>query len=233
MILTKVCANDSLNYQMNKKSVNKLLPIVLISAFFLSLFVVFSTRNLNYRKDVLSESDQNVSNEKGQDNKDNETEKVEKLDSKETSEANDQEKEVEVKDGESKTRIRIHEGDTIEFEQEGLKVQVQNNNLISVNPKTKELTVKTPAGEKTVTTLPDQAVQNLVDSENFSVENKIDLATNEKGDLVYNVDGVKYERFLGIFKVAINKRAQVSAQDGKVVDVAQSFLSKLLDLLSF
>ena len=51
--------DDRLVYQMRKSSVNKLLPVVLVAAFFLSAFTIVSSGKLSTGKSVLSESDSN------------------------------------------------------------------------------------------------------------------------------------------------------------------------------
>ncbi len=255
-----------------KKSVNKLLPVIVVAALLLSVFTIFSAGKSPLGKKVLSESDssgtssggdergstpvqvssqsntttstgtgtgntlnleQTFQKEGGTGN----TERPESVDTpepKDTPEAEaDLETEVEVKDGTGEAKVKLHKGDAFQFEQQGLKVQIQGKTPISVNPATKELTITTPAGSRNVTTLPDQAVQNLVNSGVFSVQNGINLTTDANGNPVYEINGVKYERLLGLFTIAIDKTGQVSAQNGQIVGVTQSSFSKLLDSLSF
>ena len=148
-------------------------------------------------------------------------------------EVNQQEVETQVKDGTGEAKIRIQKGNALQFQQNGVNVQVQGNTPLSVNPITKELTVTTPQGSKTVAVLPDQALQNLVNKGVISTQNSINLTTDANGNPVYNVSGVKYEKLFGIFTIAIDKTGQVSAVNGQVLTVNQSTFSKLLDALSF
>ena len=256
---------------MRKSSVSKLLPVVLVAAFFLSAFTIVSSGKLSTGKSVLSESDSNSGfkgdeprsvsatvqvgsqtnagssvgsssginltqtfQREGQAEATDKPEAIETPEPKETPEAEaDLETEVEVKDGTGEAKIKLHRGDAFQFEQQGLKVQIQGRTPLSVNPQTKELTVTTPAGARTVTTLPDQAVQNLVNGGVFSVQSGINLTTDANGNPVYEINGVKYEKLLGLFTIGIDKTGQVSAQNGQIIGVSQSSFSKLLDSLSF
>lgn len=57
--------------------------------------------------------------------------------------------------------------------------------------------------------------------------------TEEDGQPVYIISGVKSENFVGLFPVDVKLKTVVSAQTGGLLDIEQGFLSKLLDLLSF
>lgn len=169
-------------------------------------------------------------------------EKIETPEPKETPEAEiETEMETEIKDGTLSAKIKIRSGaNKTEIEQEGSNVQVQGGLPVSVDKTTKELTVTTPAGSKTVAVLPDTAVQNIlgagvvsqVASDSATGKNAVKLTTDANGNLVYEINGVKFEKLLGLFNVGIDKTAQVSATSGQVGTISQSFLSRLLDILS-
>lgn len=55
----------------------------------------------------------------------------------------------------------------------------------------------------------------------------------EKGTSVYEVQGTKQEKVLGIIPITIAKTVIVSTSDGNIVSVRTSFLQKLLDFISF
>lgn len=153
---------------------------------------------------------------------------------KDTLEPKQVEMEAEIKDGSGEAKIKIQNGDkNFEFQKDGTNVQVQGNFPLSVNPTTNTLTVTTPAGSKTVDTLPSQAVQSLISQGIISTQSGILLTTDANGQPVYTVVGVKTEKLLGIFNVSIDKTSQVSAQSGQILSTNQSNLSKILDLLSF
>ncbi|OGE65882.1 hypothetical protein A3H85_02410 [Candidatus Daviesbacteria bacterium RIFCSPLOWO2_02_FULL_40_8] len=148
-----------------------------------------------------------------------------------------------------------------ELEDEGVKIasksgkQAFSKNKIaaltdfplSVDVNTRQLIVTTPAGQKVVTILPDQAVQNLL---NTNIVNKIDtqageIAGGELGDLtgtvkieiindkiVYRIKGVKTHKFLGLIPVSAQTTAIVSAESGELVSQEQPLLTTVIDLLS-
>lgn len=57
--------------------------------------------------------------------------------------------------------------------------------------------------------------------------------TQEGGNVVYLISGVKNQNFIGLIPVDIKLKAVVSAADGSLVDIRQNFFARLLDLLSF
>lgn len=115
---------------------------------------------------------------------------------------------------------------------------------LSVDPVTKELTVTTPAGTKTVAVLPQQAVDNMLasgvmssvvgeraDSSLASIPSLVKLEI-EDGVLGYKVTGVKVHRLFGLIPVKTEVEAFVSAENGQVVGTSESFLSKILNRVS-
>lgn len=137
-----------------------------------------------------------------------------------------------------------------ELEKDGIKIGTQSGETIitknnfstltrfplSINPDTRQLTVNTPAGSKVVAVLPDQAIQNMLTNNIF---NKIATSSGSfkletKGDeLVYEVNGEKTYKILGLVPVVTSSTAFVSAQSGKVVAQNQSLLTSFINLLSF
>ena len=136
------------------------------------------------------------------------------------------------------------------FIQKGNKVRT--NFPLSVNPQTGELFVTTPAGEKVVTILPDQAIDNMVKAgvitrieqedestppgataSSQTVTNaSIELAVqNDKP--VYVISGVKDQKFLGLIPVNIKLKTVVSSTDGSLLSINEGFFTRLLDLVSF
>lgn len=112
---------------------------------------------------------------------------------------------------------------------------------LSINPTTNTLTVTTPAGVKDVAVLPDQAVTNLL---RFKFIDRIASGSAEENPTgiklgllgnnpVFQVLGVDEQRLLGFIPVSINKTSFVSAENGSVVKVDETFLQRLLDLFSF
>ena len=125
------------------------------------------------------------------------------------------------------------------------RIKAKTNFPVSVDPETNQLTVSTPAGQKVVTVLPDQAVQNMlsknilseVEYENEStgsgeLESQIELE-NRNDQVVYKVKGKKDHKLLGFIPVKTDTTAYVSAENGEVVAKDESLLSRLVGYLSF
>lgn len=154
--------------------------------------------------------------------------------------------ENEIEDGLEEDGIRIATGS-------GKPVFTKNNIAaltdfpLSVDVGTNQLIVTTPAGQKVVTILPDQAVANLLLTK---VINRVEQSTdaslvNELGTLdgivkleirnnevVYKVKGTKTHKIFGMFPVNTATTAFVSAETGQSVAQEQSVLSNIIDVLS-
>lgn len=139
---------------------------------------------------------------------------------------------------------------------EGAKLLVTKNNVgalsnfpLQLDLNTNELIVTTPAGSKTVTTLPDQAVQNLLAA---NVISRLDPAVleqaAEQGDLTsisgvvalgerngvlsYEIAGLRDFRLLGFIPITTPITVFVSAETGQTIAQEQPLLSTIVDLLS-
>lgn len=138
-----------------------------------------------------------------------------------------------------------------EFEDEGIEIASSSGGLIikknkvrastrfplSINPETNEFVVTTPAGQKVVTILPDQAVENMlsksilsdVDEKEGEESIEIEIRSNE---LVYKVKGEKNHKFLGFIPLRTAITAFVSANTGELTAQEQSLLSRIINILS-
>lgn len=132
---------------------------------------------------------------------------------------------------------------------ERLNTQALTDLPLSVDLETNELTVTTPAGEKTVTVLPDQAVQNmlaanvidriggqelvsLVRQGGIETLDQVIQLSEQNGTPIYEIAGVKEHRLLGFIPVTTDVTVTVSAETGEVVDTEQSFLDTMVDIFS-
>lgn len=121
---------------------------------------------------------------------------------------------------------------------------------ISVDLATNMLTITTPAGQKNVTVLPDQAVQNLIAANVISriggqavvdaVRNKTVTSVSDVITLgiqnnvpVYEINGISNQRLLGLIPVTVQKSVAVSAETGTLVSTQETFINRLLDAVSF
>ncbi len=175
--------------------------------------------------------------------------------------------ELKSEDGKLKIKIKQEDGDEVEIEDdalddinealedEGISVATSSGNRLrirrgefeaethfplSINPTTNKLTVTTPAGEKNIAVLPDQAVANLfrlkfIDriASGSAAENptgiKLGLLDNNP---VFQILGVDEQKLLGFIAVSVNKVSFVSAENGQIVRVDETFLNRLLDIFS-
>lgn len=122
---------------------------------------------------------------------------------------------------------------------------------LSVDLSTNQLTVTTPAGSRVVAVLPDQAVKNMLAanaldrigglalaeivreaSPSVTLSQAITLAADRLGGPVYQIEGLKRHRLLGFLPVSLPRTVVVSAETGAEVEVRQSLLARLVDLLS-
>ncbi len=108
---------------------------------------------------------------------------------------------------------------------------------LSINTLTNQLTVTTPTGTKTVAVLPDQAVENLIRQKFISVVASSSADTGINLDVyasqsAFMINGILHKNLFGFFPVNIDKTAVVSAENGQLLTTYESFINKLLDLLS-
>lgn len=162
---------------------------------------------------------------------------------------------VSIEERADRNQVRIRTFDNTEDQLrnraiiERLNTQALTDLPLSVNLQTNELTVTTPAGEKTVTVLPDQAVQNMlaanvidrVGGQELSeavqqggveaLDNVIELE-DQDGTPTYIIKGVKNRKLLGFFDVTTDVEVEVSAETGELVDTNQSLLDTIISAFS-
>lgn len=173
---------------------------------------------------------------------------------------NEEEDENEVENEDEQEEIENAEN---ELEDEDIKIATLSGKLVLtknkvaasttfplfVNPETKQLTVITPAGEKVVAVLPDQAVKNMLAANVISRLSQTGLASGAiSGELssvqdiinlgirndfpVYEISGVKEFKLFGFIPVSSSRTAVVSAETGVLITTEQSLLTNIFDLLS-
>lgn len=152
--------------------------------------------------------------------------------------------EEEIEDIEDEIEDELSD-DGIEIATSSAGVIIKKNNRgarthfpLSINPETNELIVTTPSGQKIVTVLPDQAVENMLsksvlsDVDEEEGEDSVEIETRND-DLVYKVKGKKDHKFLGFIPLKTAITAFVSAQTGQLTAKEQSLLSRIIERLSF
>lgn len=115
---------------------------------------------------------------------------------------------------------------------------------LKIDKTTNSLIVTTPSGEKTVTVLPDAAIKNMLASKVISyvisAPSTGELASTDKlvtlvekdGVLVYEIDGVREHKFLGLIPLKSKVKAFVSAENGQVVKTETTLLGRILNRIA-
>lgn len=118
------------------------------------------------------------------------------------------------------------------------RISASTNFPLSIDVGTKQLVVNTPAGQKTVTVLPDEAVDNLLMS---GVISRLNKSKKTKANLefkmrnnepVYEIDGLKTYRLFALIPVSRPVTIVVSSETGEVLTTEKSFLTDAIDFLS-
>ena len=112
---------------------------------------------------------------------------------------------------------------------------------LSIDVGTSQLIVTTSKGAKAVTILPDQAVQNLLDTgivhevSSSSPSDSTDTVELKvrKDEPVYEITGTKNYRLFAIIPISQTVKSVVSAETGELITTQQSFLTNIVDLFSF
>lgn len=126
-------------------------------------------------------------------------------------------------------------------------VQAETNLPVTFDPSTKSLAVTTANGTKDLTTLPHQAVQNVLQQKlltnvlsagnqttpNAIAGNNTVTLTELNQQPVYTIQGVLNRNLLGLFPMAYRRTVYVSAQDGAILQTQQAFFTQVLQALSF
>ncbi len=108
---------------------------------------------------------------------------------------------------------------------------------LSINLANNRLIVTTVNGIRTVTVLPDTAVQAILNDQVVSrVQTQGDLIQVSLKDIsgapIYEIAGVSDKKILGSLAVRVNKQVWVSAENGQVVQIRENLLNRFLDLIS-
>lgn len=117
-------------------------------------------------------------------------------------------------------------------------VKVNTTQPVTVDTKTGALSITMPTGEtRTMTTLPAEALQRVMDSGMMSApagsSGQENVRLEQKGDgFVYKIEGEKQKKFFGFVPIKIKREVEVSPETGEVEGVNQDWGSKVLDFFS-
>lgn len=122
------------------------------------------------------------------------------------------------------------------------KIRATTDFPLSVDLSTNTLSVTTPAGEKRVTILPDEAVQNMLSrnvidriggQEVGGLSTRVKMSQKSDGTLIYEVEGEKQELLFGLVPMKFKKTAVVSAETGELLETKATFTDRILEFISF
>lgn len=119
------------------------------------------------------------------------------------------------------------------------KVEATTNFPLSVDLTTNQLVVMTPAGQRTVAVLPDQAIKNLLvgniinrlATPSASSAGALELKL-EDGKMVYEISGSKDFRLFSLIPISAPLKAIVSAENGSLITTELPPLTNLISLFS-
>lgn len=234
------------------------LPLLVVSFFILSIFAVYNNGTPESPNQVLSETTENekenleqtqirlandseedrieIKTQNSQDDdEDVDNEMEDEVEEEDIEDEDEFESEIErtIKEGTVSSKIKIRSGNNkFEFEEEDGKIRVRTNFPLSVNPTTRELTVSTPAGVRVVAILPEKAINNMIEAGFVTTAETTILSTTQEGELTYEIEGIKEEKLLGLFKINLRRRVSISAATGEVVTINQTTSNQILDIFS-
>lgn len=149
-----------------------------------------------------------------------------------------EQEEFEIEDRSDDDSIHVATGSSGALTFRRHRTEAETHFPLSVDPETNELIVTTPSGSKTVSVLPDSAVEHMLAGDILdhvstdSAQPALELG-EVNGTLAYRIKGSKVEKFLGLFPVTLQKNALVSAETGELLGTQASLLTRLLDLFAF
>lgn len=150
-----------------------------------------------------------------------------------------EQQELRIREREDKDEIEVEAGGKEgEFVVRRGQIEAKTDFPLSVNLETNELVVTTPAGERTVAVLPDQAVAGMLGAnvlDRLASPSGASVTLGERqGVAVYQILGVKHHKFLGFIPVQTEVTAVVSAETGELVTTEDvSLVEQVIGALSF
>ena len=108
--------------------------------------------------------------------------------------------------------------------------RVFTNLSVAVDQDTRQVSLQTETGEKTLSILP-QEVKSLIEDKLDSITNNINIRFDQQ--LIYTANGTVDKKVLGLFPVTISKQISVSAESGDIISNSpEKFKDRILNLVS-
>lgn len=130
---------------------------------------------------------------------------------------------------------------TVNISSQGTDFLIQQNGIsaqtafpIQINAQRRELSLKTPSGLKYLSIFPHEAVENALKANLINrLENEglIFLAETERGELQYQISGLRVIEIFNLFHYSIPVMASISASTGQVLEVQQPIWFSVLGFL--
>jgi hypothetical protein len=122
-------------------------------------------------------------------------------------------------------------GNQFVIEQAGIKASTYYQ--INVEPQKSRITILTPSGYKFLSMLPREAVDVLLRSKTISSidrEKPNNISEDAKGNLYYEINGVKQVGIKDLYMYDVPVSAKISAVNGDVLELNQPIWLKILSL---
>lgn len=124
-------------------------------------------------------------------------------------------------------------GNQFVIEQTGIKAKTSYQ--INVEPQRSKITILTPTGYKFLAMLPRDAVDILIRSKSITSLNpdhNVEILEDEKGNLYYQIAGVKQVGIKNIYMYDAPVNAKISAVNGQILEIDQPIWLRILSLLT-
>lgn len=149
----------------------------------------------------------------------------------------------EINERQESFEMETENGDKVHIEMspEKTQMEIKKNGIsasvdlpLSINPTLKKLMLTTSEGDMMIESLPDEIVNGLKKDKQIDEQSNVQLEVKyENGQIVYKVEEKKHKKFVGIIPVDLIKNLSVADGTGIVLSEKESFVTKLLSLLSF
>ena len=93
--------------------------------------------------------------------------------------------------------------------------------------------VQTPKGDVRLGMMPQSIVEKAESLEDVDIVSDVELESDSDDKLEFKLKTSSSERLLGVFKLDIPTTVYFDAQDGEQTRSEQTFITKVLDFLSF
>ncbi len=103
---------------------------------------------------------------------------------------------------------------------------------MQINEATGDITITTSNGDVVLKAMPDNIMEKATENGDMEIVEKIEL--DEDGELEYRIQGIDFQKLLGIFTVEIPVEMTYNAQTGDLLDKSSGgFFSTILNFFSF